>query len=92
VLLPYDEVDEAVALANESDYGLAAAVYGEEDEAIALAVRLRAGAVTVNGGGEMRPDAPMGGFKLSGVGREMGEDGVREFLEPQHVQWRLRQD
>ena len=53
-----------------------------------LAARLRSGTVWVNGGGNMRPDAPFGGFGLSGVGREIGEWGIREYLEPQHVQWR----
>ncbi len=58
--------------------------------AIAVAKRLRAGTVCINGGGAFRPDAPFGGFKASGIGRECGEWGVREFLQPQHVQWALR--
>jgi aldehyde dehydrogenase (NAD+)/betaine-aldehyde dehydrogenase len=45
--------------------------------------------VTVNGGGGFRPDAPFGGFGHSGIGRELGEWGIREFLEPQHVQCAL---
>jgi aldehyde dehydrogenase (NAD+) len=90
VLLPYDEVDEAIAIANDSDYGLAASIHGDRAEAIGLAGRLRAGGVTINGGGGTQPQAPMGGFKRSGVGREVGELGVLEFLEPQHVQWSTR--
>jgi aldehyde dehydrogenase (NAD+)/betaine-aldehyde dehydrogenase len=90
VLLPYDEVEEAIAIANDSDYGLAASIHGDRAEAIGLAGRLRAGGVTINGGGGTQPEAPMGGFKRSGVGREVGELGVLEFLEPQHVQWSTR--
>jgi len=88
VLLPYDSVDEAVAIANGTRYGLAAYVSGPDlDEARSLADRLRAGSVFVNGGGGSRPDAPVGGFKASGIGREKAEWGLAEFLEPQHVQW-----
>ena len=46
--------------------------------------------VTVNGGGFMRPEGPWGGFGLSGFGREMGEDGFREFFQVKHIQWPLR--
>ena len=77
-----------MALANRSKYGLAAYVYGEDlDEARALAGRLRAGSVYINGGGGIRPDAPFGGWGASGIGREWGAEGIREFLEPQHIQW-----
>lgn len=86
-MLPYDDVDEAVALANDTVYGLAANVYGDADRARQVAPRLQAGLVTVNGGGALRPDGVFGGFKASGIGREHGEWGIREFLEPQHVQW-----
>lgn len=87
VMLPYNDVDEAIALANDSELGLAAAVYGEQREALDVAKQLRVGSIYVNGGGSIRMDAPMGGFKQSGVGREYGEEGIREFLEPQHIQW-----
>jgi aldehyde dehydrogenase (NAD+)/betaine-aldehyde dehydrogenase len=88
VVLPYDTVDDAVEIANGVKYGLAANVYADDVAAArALAGRLRAGLVTVNGGGGLRPDGVFGGFKASGIGREHGEWGIREFLEPQHVQW-----
>ncbi len=91
VALPYSTIDEAVALANDSEYGLAAYVYGDDtDTALGVAARLRAGTVTVNGGGGLRPDATIGGFKQSGIGREQGRWGIAEFLEPQHIQWALR--
>jgi len=50
---------------------------------------LRAGIVQVNGGGSLRPDAPYGGFKHSGIGREIGEDGIMDYLEASHVQFAL---
>ena len=88
VAMPYDTVDEAVAIANDSLFGLHAYVFSADLEAAqALAPRLRAGSVTINGGGGFRPDAPMGGFGVSGVGREIGWWGIHEYLEPQHVQW-----
>jgi len=88
VVVVYDDVDHAVRLANGTDYGLSADVYAATTgEALALAPRLRAGAVVVNGGGTPRPGVPMGGFKASGFGREGGEWGVREFLETQYIQW-----
>lgn len=86
----YDDVDQAVAIANDSAFGLHAGVYGPHDEAIALASRLDAGLVTINGGGPTRMDAPNGGWKESGIGRERGEAGIREFLEPVTVQWPAR--
>jgi aldehyde dehydrogenase (NAD+)/betaine-aldehyde dehydrogenase len=88
VALSYDTVDDAVDIANDSVFGLHAYLYSANvDGARALAPRLRAGSVTINGGGGFRPDAPMGGFGVSGVGREIGWWGIYEYLEPQHVQW-----
>jgi aldehyde dehydrogenase (NAD+) len=89
VVLPYDDVDEALALANATDFGLNAGVWGSTSEAIAFARRIRSGTVAINGGGPSRPDMPWGGFGLSGVGRDGGEEGMREFLEVQHVHWPL---
>lgn len=90
VLIPYDTVEEAIDIAHDSAYGLHAAVYGDPSEAYQVALRLRTGAVSINGGGFMRPDAPWGGFKLSGFGREMGEDGFQEFFQVKHIQWPIR--
>lgn len=87
VVIPFDSIDEAVTIANTSDFGLNANVWGTTSEAIALARRVRSGTVTINGGGGMRPDAPWGGYGLSGVGREGGEDGFLEYLETKHIQW-----
>ncbi|MDT9591699.1 aldehyde dehydrogenase family protein [Nocardioides zeae] len=89
VVLAYDTVDEAVALANNSRYGLNALVWGEHDEAVEVALRLETGTVAINGGGGARPDVPWVGAKQSGVGAEMGEDGFAEFFTVRHLQWPL---
>lgn len=89
VLFAYDDVDEAVRLANDTRYGLAGYVFGPLPDCLRIAPRLKAGIVQINGGGSMRPDAPYGGFKSSGIGREIGEAGIREYLEPQHVQFAM---
>lgn len=87
--IPFDSVEEAVELANTTVFGLNANVWGTTTEAMDVARRIRSGTVTINGGGGMRPDVPWGGFGLSGVGREGGEDGFLEYLETKHVQWPL---
>lgn len=91
VVSSFKDTDEAIRMANDSPYGLAANVWcGDElNEGRRVAEQIRAGTVWINGGGSMRPDAPFGGFGRSGVGRELGEWGVREFLEPKHIQWRV---
>ncbi|WP_030776074.1 aldehyde dehydrogenase family protein [Streptomyces sp. NRRL S-920] len=83
---PYDSVAEAVRLANDSDYGLAAAVWSpDRDRALAVARLLRAGQVGVNSA-DLNPRAPFGGYKQSGNGREHGVLGLEEFLEIKSVQ------
>jgi aldehyde dehydrogenase (NAD+)/betaine-aldehyde dehydrogenase len=86
-VIPYRDLDEAVRLANQTKYGLNANVWGPTADAIALGRRLRSGTVTINGGGGKRDDAPWGGLGASGIGRECGEDGFREFFEVKHIQW-----
>jgi aldehyde dehydrogenase (NAD+) len=85
----YETIDEAVAIANDSDYGLNATVYGDFVTALDVARRVRAGTVAINGGGGQRPDAPWGGYGYSGLGRELGDDGFAEFFEVKHVQWSM---
>jgi aldehyde dehydrogenase (NAD+) len=85
-VLRYGDEDEAVAIANNSRYGLAGAVWSADPErAVAVARRLRTGQVDVNGG-PFNPLAPFGGFKQSGVGRELGPYGLDEFREIKSVQ------
>lgn len=89
-VLTYADVEEAVAIANDSSFGLHATIFGPHEQALALAPLLAVGAVSINGGGPLRPDTPSGGWKHSGIGREQGEAGIREFLEPVTVQWPAR--
>jgi acyl-CoA reductase-like NAD-dependent aldehyde dehydrogenase len=86
VVIGYSDLDEALTIANGTDYGLAAAVWGETPAlALAVARRLRAGQVDVNGA-PFNPAAPFGGFGKSGLGRENGRYGIEEFLEPMSIQ------
>lgn len=78
---PYDDVEDALAIANDTVYGLHASVWATTDEeAIEVASRIEAGMVTINAG-VMNMDAPFGGYKQSGIGREYGRFGFEEFLE-----------
>ncbi|AVT38535.1 aldehyde dehydrogenase family protein [Plantactinospora sp. BB1] len=84
-IIPYADEDEAVAIANGTVYGLTAGVFGEPEHALAVARRLHAGQVDVNGG-HWNPLAPFGGYKQSGNGREFGRAGLEEFLETKSIQ------
>ena len=81
VVIAYDDDDDAVRIANDSIYGLSGAVFGSQERALAVARRIRSGTLSVNGGNYFSPDSPFGGFKQSGIGREMGKAGLEEFLE-----------
>jgi aldehyde dehydrogenase (NAD+) len=82
VVLGYRTDDEAVEIANNSIFGLSGSVFGTDPErATSIARRIRAGTVSVNGGAWYAPDAPFGGYKQSGIGREMGVPGLEEYLE-----------
>ncbi len=84
-IIPFGDDDEAVTIANNSKYGLAGGVWGSPDRALAVAKRMRTGAVDVNGGA-FNPLAPFGGYKQSGVGRELGEYGLAEFRQVKAIQ------
>lgn len=82
VVIAHDGDDDAVRIANDSDYGLSGAVdAGTPERARAVANRIRTGTLAVNGGVWFSPDAPFGGYKQSGIGREMGVQGFEEYLE-----------
>jgi aldehyde dehydrogenase (NAD+) len=79
-MLGYDDIDQAIELANDTDYGLAGYVSGADlDKARAVARKIRAGWVTINHAFDM--NAPFGGYKMSGNGREWSEFGFDEYLE-----------
>lgn len=85
-VLPYGSPQEAVELANDSEYGLAAAVWApDQSTALAVAHRIDAGQVDINGA-DFNPRAPFGGFKRSGIGRELGPFGLEEFTEIKSIQ------
>ncbi|MEU7860321.1 aldehyde dehydrogenase family protein [Nonomuraea sp. NPDC049141] len=85
-IIPYTSEDQAVHIANDTPYGLAGAVWaGTQERAVAVARRLRTGQVAINGGA-FNPLAPFGGYKQSGIGRELGEHGLEEFLEIKAMQ------
>ena len=86
VVLPYRDDDDAVAIANNSIFGLSGTVFGvDEERATNLARRIRAGTISVNGGIWYGADAPFGGYKQSGIGREMGVPGLEEYLETKTI-------
>jgi aldehyde dehydrogenase (NAD+) len=81
-VIAHDGDDDAVRIANDSPYGLSGTVFGgDPDRAAGVAARLRVGTVNVNGGVWYSADAPFGGYKQSGIGREMGLAGFEEYLE-----------
>ncbi|MEW2476471.1 aldehyde dehydrogenase family protein [Micromonospora gifhornensis] len=85
-VIPVDDDDHAVRVANNSRYGLAGAVWStDEERAVQVARRLRTGAVDINGA-PFNPLAPFGGYKQSGLGRELGTHGLAEFCELKAIQ------
>ena len=85
-IMPYNDEEAAVEIANSTVYGLAGAVFaGDRERGLAVARRMRAGQVDVNGGG-FNPVAPFGGYRQSGIGRELGRHGLEEFLEIKSIQ------
>jgi aldehyde dehydrogenase (NAD+) len=85
-IMPYDDEEDAVRIANDTQYGLAGGVWsGDEEHAKAVARRIRTGQVEINGG-VFNPLAPFGGYKQSGHGRELGRLGVEEFLAVKSLQ------
>lgn len=85
-VIAYDDTDDAVRIANDTQYGLAGGVWGaDDDRARAVARRLRTGQVDINGG-TYNPLAPFGGYKMSGNGRELGMYGLEEYLQVKSLQ------
>jgi acyl-CoA reductase-like NAD-dependent aldehyde dehydrogenase len=84
--IPFDGEDDAIRIANDSRYGLSGGVWaGDTDRAVGLARRMRTGSVAVNGSYPPFPLVPFGGLKESGLGRELGPEGLASFLEPRSI-------
>jgi acyl-CoA reductase-like NAD-dependent aldehyde dehydrogenase len=87
-VLPYDDVDQAIAIANDSPYGLGGAIYANDvAQALAVAKQLRTGTVNINSALNLA-NLPFGGFKESGIGREGGKWGLDEYTEIQAIAWK----
>ncbi|MBV9869852.1 MAG: aldehyde dehydrogenase family protein, partial [Frankiaceae bacterium] len=85
-IIKYSTEEEALEIANDTVYGLAGAVWsGDAEKAKEFAGKMRTGQVDVNGGG-FNVAAPFGGYKRSGIGRELGRYGIEEFLQPKSLQ------
>jgi aldehyde dehydrogenase (NAD+) len=86
VAIPFDDDDDAVRIANDSIYGLSGSVYSADTaRALRVARRIRSGTINVNGANFFAPDSPFGGYKQSGIGREMGVEGFEEYLQTKTV-------
>jgi aldehyde dehydrogenase (NAD+) len=86
VVIPFEDDDDAVRIANESNYGLGCGVTsGSEERAVSMARRIRAGTAGVNGGIWYGADAPFGGYKASGIGRQNGLEGFEQYLETKTI-------
>ena len=87
VIVGYDTLEEGIAIANDSEFGLSGAVFAADiPEAVRIAKRLRTGQVAINGG-RFNAKAPFGGYKTSGIGRELGHHGLMEYFELQSLQF-----
>ncbi|WP_347813228.1 aldehyde dehydrogenase [Actinomadura sp. GC306] len=85
-LIPYDGEDDAVRIANDSPYGLSGGVWtGDPARGLRVARRVRTGSIAINGSYPPFPLVPFGGFKESGLGRELGPEGLRGYLEPRSI-------
>ncbi|MEM7466559.1 MAG: aldehyde dehydrogenase family protein [Pseudomonadota bacterium] len=85
-IIPYDDEEEAIQIANDTIYGLGGQVWaGDQERAVRVAKQLRTGQISVNGG-QYNPHAPFGGYKQSGLGREAGVYGLEEFIELKALQ------
>ena len=88
VAIPYDDDDDAVRIANDSQYGLAGFVVSDDlERAQSVGRRVRAGTISLNGAAPVAADVPFGGYKDSGVGRQNGITGFSQYLEVKSVAW-----
>ena len=89
-VIGFDTEEEAIAIANDSQYGLSGGVFSQDPgRAYRIAMQMRTGGVLINGGGgRLNPSVPFGGYKRSGIGREFGEEGLNEYLEIKVIDFR----
>jgi len=88
VVIPFEDDADAVRIANASGYGLSGGVFsGSEERATAVARQIRTGTISVNGGIWYGADAPFGGYKASGLGRQNGLEGFEQYLETKAIAW-----
>ena len=89
-VIPYEDEDDAVRIANDSEYGLSGEIASSDVErAVKLASRFRSGTVSINGGRAVDGDLPFGGYKSSGLGRAWGVEGIEEYTETKVVAYRV---
>ena len=85
-VIPFDDVEEVTRLANDSNYGLAAAIWTRDiGKALRTTKAMRAGTVWINDSQPAPTEAPWGGYKESGIGRELGPHGIEDYLETKHI-------
>jgi betaine-aldehyde dehydrogenase len=86
IIVPFDTDDEAVALANDNEYGLSATIWTSSvSRAHLISAQIDAGAIAVNGWSPLAPQLPWGGVKASGIGRELGYEGILSYTEPKTI-------
>jgi aldehyde dehydrogenase (NAD+) len=86
VVIPFEDDDDAVAIANDSMYGLSGSVTSASDErSLAVARRVRTGTISVNGGNWYGAESPFGGYKASGIGRQGGLEGLLQYVETKTI-------
>jgi aldehyde dehydrogenase (NAD+) len=89
VVIPFEDDEDAIRIANESEYGLGGGVASANlERAMHIARKVRTGTMSVNGGMSIAGDIPFGGYKASGIGREWGVEGIEEYLETKLIAWR----
>jgi aldehyde dehydrogenase (NAD+) len=89
VVIPFEDDENAIRIANDSIYGLSGAVVSADlNRAMRVAARVRTGTMSVNGGAPINGDLPFGGYKHSGIGRAWGVEGIEEYLETKTIGWR----
>jgi aldehyde dehydrogenase (NAD+) len=87
-VIPYDDDEDAIRIANDSKYGLGVGVWSASlDRGMNIANRIRSGSASVNGGNWYGADAPYGGYKTSGIGRQNGIEGFNQHLETKLMGW-----